>query len=176
MSALFTVASRLITLFIYVIIGYVISSRKIVSREFTDGISRFLMTVILPVLLALLYYGFFLHDKGVLNGAAQQITAQADLNQWKKTGNNRLGKQAKALEKMTGPSKDVSSSVSVTEKQAKVQYQGTISLPGLLPSLFGKSKLSTGADADRLLLHPADLIRKIRGLEYASALLKGKHA
>jgi hypothetical protein len=135
-----------------------------------------LMTVILPVLLALLYYGFFLHDKGVLNGAAQQITAQADLNQWKKTGNNRLGKQAKALEKMTGPSKDVSSSVSVTEKQAKVQYQGTISLPGLLPSLFGKSKLSTGADADRLLLHPADLIRKIRGLEYASALLKGKHA
>ena len=53
-----------------------------------------LMTIILPVLLALIYYGFFLHDKGVLNGAAQQITAQADLNHWKKSGNNRLAKQA----------------------------------------------------------------------------------
>ncbi len=51
MSALFTVASRLITLFIYVIIGYIISRRKIVSREFTDGISKFLMTVILPCMI-----------------------------------------------------------------------------------------------------------------------------
>ena len=51
MSALFTVASRLITLFIYVIIGYIISRRKIVSQEFTNGISKFLMTVILPCMI-----------------------------------------------------------------------------------------------------------------------------
>ncbi len=51
MNALFTVASRLVTLFIYVIIGYVISRRKIVSREFTDGISKFLMTIILPCMI-----------------------------------------------------------------------------------------------------------------------------
>lgn len=132
-----------------------------------------LMTIILPVLLALIYYGFFLHDKGVLNGAAQQITAQADLNHWKKSGNNRLAKQAKKLAKMTGPSKDVSVSVDVSENKASVRYSGKISLPGILPSLFGKSRLDTGAGADRTLLHPADLIRKIRGLEYVSAMLKG---
>ncbi len=51
MSALFTVASRLITLFIYVIIGYIISRWKVVSQQFTDGISRFLMTVILPCMI-----------------------------------------------------------------------------------------------------------------------------
>ena len=133
-----------------------------------------LMTVILPVLLALIYYGFFLHDKGVLNGAAQQITAQADLNSWKSSGNNKLGKQAKKLEKQTGPSKNVSSSVSVSKDQASVRYSAAMSLPGLLPSLFGKSSLNTGAAASRKLLYPADLIRKIRGFEYVSALLKGE--
>ena len=132
-----------------------------------------LMAVILPVLLAIFYYGFFLHDKGVLNGAAQQITAQADLNSWKSSGNNKLGKQAKKLEKQAGPSKNVSSSVSISKDQASVSYNGTMSLPGLLPSLFGKSRLNTGAAASRKILYPADLIRKIRGLEYVTSLLKG---
>lgn len=132
-----------------------------------------LMTVILPVILAIVYYGLFLHDKGVLNGAAQQITAQADLNSWKKNGSSKLSKQAKKLEKQTGPSKNVSSSVSANQEQASARYSGSMSLPGLLPSLFGKSRLDTGASAKRTILYPADLIRKIRGLEYVSSLLKG---
>lgn len=149
------------------------SPRSKLPASFTVE-AALLMTVILPVLLALIYYGFFLHDKGVLNGAAQQITAQADLNNWKNSGNNKLGKQAKKLEKQTGPSKKVSSSVSVSRDQATVRYSAAMSLPGILPTLFGKSSLNTGASANRKLLYPADLIRKIRGLEYVSALLKGE--
>ena len=133
-----------------------------------------LMTVILPVLLAILYYGFFLHDKGVLNGASQQVAAQADLNNFRSSGNNRLGKLAKKMEKRTAPSKNVSSSVSVTRTRASVSYSAAMSLPGLISSLFGRKRLDTGASAKRTLLYPADIIRKIRGLEYASALLKGK--
>ncbi len=133
-----------------------------------------LMTVILPVLLALLYYGFFLHDRGVLNGAAQEITARADLNNWKASGNNRLSKLAGSYKDRTGPSRQVSSSVQVSRSSASAEYKGVMSLPGLLPSLFGKSSLSTGAGAKRTLLYPADLIRKIRGLEYVSKLLTKK--
>ena len=132
-----------------------------------------LMTIMLPVLLAIIYYGLYLHDKGVLNGAAQQICAQADLNSWKSSGNNRLNKQAKNLKKRTGPSKKVSASVNVSKTQASVHCSASMSLPGLLPSLFGKSRLDTGASAKRTILYPADVIRKIRGLEYVSALLKG---
>ncbi len=132
-----------------------------------------LMTVILPVLLALFYYGFFLHDRGVLNAAAQEITARADLNNWKESGNNRLSKLAKYYEDRTGPSRNVSSSVQVSRTSASASYKGSMSLPGLLPSLFGKSSLKTDAAAKRTLLYPADLIRKIRGLEYVSKLLKG---
>ncbi len=131
-----------------------------------------LMTMILPLLLGIIYYGFYLHDRGVLNGASQEISAQADLNHWKKSGNNRLAKSARKLEDRTGPSRKVSSSVSVSDDRASVSYTGTMSLPGILPRLLGKSTLSTSASTERMLLHPADLIRKIRGVEYISSLLK----
>ena len=51
MSAIFTVAGKLVTLFIYVIVGYVISKRKMISEGFSDGISRFLLVVTIPCLI-----------------------------------------------------------------------------------------------------------------------------
>ncbi len=51
MGALSTVAGKLITLFIYVIVGYIVCGRRIVSQEFCRGISRFLMTVTLPCMI-----------------------------------------------------------------------------------------------------------------------------
>ncbi len=51
MGALYAVASKLVTLFIYVILGYIVCRRKIISEVFCDGISRFLMTVTLPCLI-----------------------------------------------------------------------------------------------------------------------------
>ncbi len=51
MNAVFTVAGKLVTLFIYVIVGYVISKRKMISEGFSDGISRFLMAVTIPCLI-----------------------------------------------------------------------------------------------------------------------------
>ena len=129
------------------------------------------MTLILPVLLALLYLGLFLHDRGVLNGAAQEITAMADLNNWKKSGNSNLENSAKKLADRTGPSGKADVSVSVSDRQVSVSYSASMDLPGLLPELFGKSILDTGAAAQRLLIEPADTIRMIRGLEYVSELL-----
>ncbi len=130
-----------------------------------------LMAVILPVLLALLYLGFYLHDRGVLNGAAQEIAAIADLNHWKESGNAHLGRSAAKLADRTGASGKASSTASASGTQASVSYSASLRLPGLLPNLFGKSTLDTGASAKRDLLRPADTIRKIRGLEYVSKLL-----
>ena len=130
-----------------------------------------LMAVIIPVLLALLYLGLFLHDKGVLNGAAQEAAAQADLNRWKESGNAHLSGSAGKLADRTGPSGKAKTEVSVTNSQASVSFKASMALPGLLPKLFGKSRLDTGASARRLLPDPADTIRVIRGLEYVSSLL-----
>ncbi len=51
MSAFLIAVSKLITLFVYIIVGYVISRWKIISTAFTDGLSKFLMTVILPCMI-----------------------------------------------------------------------------------------------------------------------------
>lgn len=45
MDALFTVAGKLVTLFIYVIAGYIVCRKKAVSEAFCDGISRFLTPI-----------------------------------------------------------------------------------------------------------------------------------
>lgn len=133
-----------------------------------------LMTLILPVLLALIYLGLFLHDKGVLNGAAQETAACADLSRWKEHGNDHLDRRAKKLSDRTGPSRQVTASVTASQSRVAVSYSGRMSLPGLLPQLFGRSVLDTGASAERIFPDPADLIRRIRGLEYVSEMLKGE--
>ena len=130
-----------------------------------------LMCVILPVLLALLYLGLFLHDKGVLNGAAQEVAATADLNRFRNGGNARLARKADQLADRTGASGKAKSSVQVTDHEVSASYSASMKLPGLLPKLFGKGTLDTGADVTRILPDAADTIRKIRGLEYVSAML-----
>lgn len=49
MSAIFAVAGKLVTLFIYVLVGYVVSKRKMISDS--AGISRFLLVVTIPCLI-----------------------------------------------------------------------------------------------------------------------------
>ena len=51
MSTIFTVAGKLVTLFIYVLVGYVVSKRKMISEGFSAGISRFLLVVTIPCLI-----------------------------------------------------------------------------------------------------------------------------
>ena len=144
--------------------------RTDVRASFTVEVAM-LMTVILPVLLALIYLGLYLHDRGVLNGAAQETAAVADLNHWKKSGNSNLAGRARKLADRTGPSGKAEASVSVSDHQVTAAYSASMKLPGLLPKLFGKGTLDTGAQAQRSLLKPADTIRKIRGLEYVSEML-----
>ena len=130
-----------------------------------------LMCVILAVLLALLYLSMFLHDKGVLNGAAQEVAATADLNRFRNGGNARLARKADQLADRTGASGKAKSSVQVTDHEVSASYSASMKLPGLLPKLFGKGTQDTGADVTRILPDAADTIRKIRGLEYVSAML-----
>ena len=62
--------------------------------------------------------------------------------------------------------------VSVSKDAVDVSYQSSLTLPGALPQLFGHSSLDTGIAHRRTLIRPAEIIRKIRGLEYISKMLK----
>lgn len=50
MTAFLTVMGKLITLFIYIIIGYGIRKKNVVDEKFTGGLIKFLMNVSLPAL------------------------------------------------------------------------------------------------------------------------------
>ena len=58
-----------------------------------------IMTILLPVLAAILYLGFCDHDRGILMGAACEITATADNMLWKKNPGNGLDRKASSLAK-----------------------------------------------------------------------------
>lgn len=51
MTAFFTVAGKLVALFIYIIVGYVIVKLGVITREFAAGISKFVMSITLPCLI-----------------------------------------------------------------------------------------------------------------------------
>ena len=126
-----------------------------------------IMTILLPVLAAILYLGFCDHDRGILMGAACEITATADNMLWKKNPGNGLDRKASSLAKQhLLCARNVKTQVSVSEDHVRVSYSGSFSLPGILPRLFGKGVLSVDQQRDRVLLHPTDVIRTIRGLEY----------
>lgn len=51
MTAFFTVAGKLVALFIYIVVGYVIVKLGVITKEFAAGISKFVMSITLPCLI-----------------------------------------------------------------------------------------------------------------------------
>lgn len=134
-----------------------------------------LMAVILPVLLSLIYLGFLDHDRGVLQASSCEVAALADNSIPDKNRDGDLRTYAGQLGKSAViSSKDCSSSFSLSKDFVQVSYTGSIKVPGTLPKLFGSETLSSGRSFSRKLYHPADSIRKIRGLKYLSERLSGK--
>lgn len=125
-----------------------------------------LMTILLPVIICLLYLGFYLHDRGVLQGTACEITASADNHQWKNQNSSKLPRQGKAAAKKRILSvRGLSGEVRISKDDVTATFTGSISLPGLIPQLIGKKKLHISESQSRRLLRPSDVIRVIRGLE-----------
>lgn len=63
MSAFLTVAGKLVSLFIYILVGYFIRRFDVISREFASGISRFLMRVTLPCLILITFQTDYTSDR-----------------------------------------------------------------------------------------------------------------
>ena len=137
------------------------------SRNGLPGPERFHLQFLLHRGSFTVEAGFCDHDRGILMGAACEITATADNMLWKKNPGNGLDRKASSLAKQhLLCARNVKTQVSVSEDHVRVSYSGSFSLPGILPQLFGKGVLSVDQQRDRALLHPTDLIRTIRGLEY----------
>lgn len=155
------------------------SGKKLKANQTAPAVftveATLLMTIILPVLLAMIYLGYLDHDRGVLQASASETAALADNSAPDPNRSSKLKMHASSLGKdAVLVTKDLKASFSLNKNFVQVSYSGSMKVPGLLLQLFGSENLSSGRSCSRKLFHPTDTIRKIRGLEYLSDRLTSR--
>ena len=149
------------------------SKRRTLQGSFTVD-AALLMTILLPIIVALIYASFFLHDRTLLQGAACEVAAMGSNLAEEKNVESRLNKIREQLvsARLLGTEK-VHSTIALGEDNIEVSYQGNFFIPGLIRNFFGSNSLDMSRAWNRERYHPADTIRKIRGLEYMVDTIKG---
>lgn len=125
-----------------------------------------LMSVILPVLIALLMAGFYVHDRAKLQGAACELAARGCCLVLDEDRSSQLGKTANALSGGgTMWARSVRAQVSADEEAVSASAQGSFPFPGFTEALLSQGSETVTGSCDRKICHSAKLIRKVRGLK-----------
>lgn len=122
-----------------------------------------LMGILLPVLVSIIYMGFFLHDRGFLQGAACEAASYASLH----TDDDGADIPAAAQLLVSGRTLGVRGAVAKTDigdRQASISYEGNFLAPGMTRSFFGMGTITVRAQASLTLERPSRRIQKIRGV------------
>ena len=140
--------------------------KKGVPARFTVEASL-LMLLIIPLLIALIIAGFYIHDRAYLQGVSCEMIAEGSNLQQYKNRDSLLKKQA--AQRVTHTlvwSRSVQSNISCSEDSVSCICSGSFPVPGLAARLLDAQTLYLSQNAERRLLHPADLIWKIRSAKF----------
>lgn len=133
-----------------------------------------LMTLIIPVLTALLYGSFYLHDCAVMQGAACELAAVGSTLRTKPDREALMEqKRKKLLQGRLLGTRDSSMTLAVSESEVKVSCSGNFYVPGLVGRLLGEDLGRIEKSWTRKLQDPAGTIRKVRGLRAMLDAAKG---
>ena len=126
-----------------------------------------LMALILPVLIAILLAGFYLHDSASLEMTATELCAM---------GSNLrdYGERASVLERVKNRrlshsllwTRQAAGTVGSGEETVSAQLSGTFTVPGLVSSLMGTAQTQITKTWSRSLYRPAEMIWKVRAAKY----------
>lgn len=126
-----------------------------------------IMTILLPVLVAIMYAGFYLHDRGVMQGAVCETAAMASNLRLEQNREALLQKRIREkLEHRLLWTRLQETGAALGKKRVSVTCRGTFAVPGLIARLMSGNSLELEAVGKQELYQPADMIRKIRGAEY----------
>lgn len=133
-----------------------------------------LMSLIIPVLAALIYGAFYVHDTAVLQGIVCELAVMGSNLAQEKNQEGELEKRKKELisSRFTGTGK-VTVSVKSDVRKTAASGSGEFCFPGLVMKFFGGNIRKISVNWEKELIHPADKIRKVRGLEYLADTVKG---
>ena len=113
-----------------------------------------LMGILLPLLVGIIYMGFFLHDRSFLQCAAHEAASYASLHADDKNTDISAAAQKLITGRTLGTS-DISADAAASTRQIQVTYKGTFSFPSL--SVPFRSGVTLNLE------RPSRRIQKIRG-------------
>ena len=82
MAVFFTTLAKLVTIFIYILVGFAAARKKVFNETFTSGLSSFLMTVPVPCLILSSFQVDYTPEKmrlGIVVFAASMIIIAAGI-------------------------------------------------------------------------------------------------
>lgn len=125
-----------------------------------------LMSILIPVFIGIIYLGFYLHDKALLEGAALETVLYAGLHNTDDKNDKGVELRAGELvkDRLLGTRK-IKSSVSKGKGSVTVEYSGRFPVPGLVVSYFTGKELRINVKKEYSLKRPGDTIRKVKGLQ-----------
>lgn len=118
--------------------------------------AAFLMTVIIPVLAALVYLAVFLHDRAWIQNAAMEKAARIAVQGYEEKGTGFDG--------IVGGEK-LQKKISSTEKKVNVEVKGNFLIPGIAARFFLGGKLSLEVSINKPILDAKKEIQKYRNFE-----------
>lgn len=120
-----------------------------------------LMGILLPLLVAVIYMGFYLHDRAFLQGAAHEAAVYASLHADDKSADVAGAAQSLVGGRMLG-TRGAAADLSADEKRVDVRYHGSFQAPGISGAFLGQAQVQAGVSLT--LLRPSRRIQMIRGV------------
>ena len=133
-----------------------------------------LMGIILPVLTAVLIASFYVHDQACLQGSACEIASMGcNLAEYPDRA-ARLERLCSSLPRSRLLwSRSVQAQYTAGDDAVSGGCSGTFPVSSLIRSWWQGGPVQAGASWSRAVYHPADLIRKVRGVHELIEALEG---
>ena len=125
-----------------------------------------LFALLIPMLVALIIAGFYIHDRAFLRGASCELASMAvNLRLYDDAQANMQERLSLRKTHSVCWADQITGSVSA-DGEARASFSGNFPVPGIAAQLLGADKLSLHSVWTIRLFEPAALIRKIRGARY----------
>lgn len=132
-----------------------------------------LMGIILPLLVAVIYMGFYFHDKGFLQGAAHEAVCIADLRIDDLEKNTSGVSEQLIAGRMLG-TRRTEGRIDAGDKIVQADYRGNFQVPGMTRIFWGSGQLQMAAKASLTTERPSKRIQKIRSVVKVIDKVRGK--
>ena len=131
-----------------------------------------LMTLIIPMLIAIMVTGFYVHDRAYMQGVCTELCAMgSNLQLYEDAAAQLDALEKKRLSGTMMWAGAVSGAHRIDETAADASIHGSFSLPGLITRVFRMNTAEVSASWSRNIYHPAELIWVVRSAKYVVDLV-----